>query len=62
MPEFARCMEKFSLNSMKDSLSIELTDDEQARISHIIKKVKELDQVIILLSIIIFKEPQEKDL
>jgi hypothetical protein len=45
MPEFARCMEKYNLHITRNTISVDLNDDEQARISNIIKKIKEIDTV-----------------
>lgn len=42
MPEFAKCMERFGVNSQKSSIS----DEEKAKLGQIINKVAEVGKVM----------------
>lgn len=46
MPQFSKCMEKYNLGINKDTAFIGLTDDEQAKMSNTIQKVREIEKVI----------------
>lgn len=46
MPQFSKCMEKYNLVATRENAFIGLTDDEQAKMSNTIQKIREIERVI----------------
>jgi Mn-dependent DtxR family transcriptional regulator len=45
MPQFSKCMERYNLGINKEHAFIGLTDDEQAKMSNTIQKVRDIEKV-----------------